>query len=296
MFPFAFFPLTDRDSEEKESDTNHSRATPPDALITSSAYSPPLSPPSSDDDRRLYQFSIRKSLEFLQDIATSPLPPASSPSSPFPSPKSLFTIDKGTGKSIRYTLRTKTKRYFYIFPWIFYLNLKKTQRNDTSFFRETMEEEYMEKVLETMNYFYGDCKEKGYIVEELLYLEDIFQGLEWEKDKEKNVITRIIQISSNLKRYRSFMNPGRGMKIKRSQSQLCDEEDEESSGKFLFHIMMFITILHSQLEGNSSNTKKSRAEIENKASGAIPSLTDPDVGVEEEEMLERSQQSELEQT
>lgn len=146
----------------------------------------------------------------------------------------------------------------------------------------------MEKVLETMNYLYGECKEKGYTGEELLYLEDIFQELEWERDKEKNVITRVIQISSNLKRFRSFMSQGRGMK--RSQSQLCDGEDEESCGKFLFDMLI---PSNSRLEGNSSNTKKSRAEIEKKASGAMSSLPDPDV---EEVLLERSQQSELEHT
>jgi hypothetical protein len=206
-----------------------------DELISFSD-SPPL-----DDDKKLYQYCVHKSLEYLRNIPSSPTPSSSGTAAfPFTSPKSLFTIEKGTGKSVRYTIRTKTKRYFYIFPWVFYLQLKKTQRNDTSFFRETMEEDYVEKVIETMNYFYRNCKEREFTKEELLYLKDIFQELEWERDKEKNLITRSIQISSSLKRYRSLMSKGGGTKRSHSEDQRFEEVKEDNRdggdgfGEFLF--------------------------------------------------------------
>jgi hypothetical protein len=194
--------------------------------FSSSSDSPTLesstnSPPPLDDDKKLYEYCIQKSLGYMRDI-----PSSFSPSlSPFTSPKSLFTIERSTGKvstTLRYTIRTKTKKYFYIFPWILYLQLKKTQRNDTSFFRETMEEDYMEKVLETMNYFYGNCQQREFTKDELVYLQEVFQELDWERDKEKNLVTRIIQISSSLKRFRSLISQCSG--AKRNLGQSYEEE------------------------------------------------------------------------
>lgn len=115
----------------------------------------------------------------------------------------FFTKEKRTGNiaTHRFTLRSNAKRLFNIFPWIVYITEKRRSLGDASLLRETIEEDYMNKIVEAMTYFY--CEARPFLHRDLKFLKGIYEQLEWEKDKDKTLFTRILTVYVSFRQYRS---------------------------------------------------------------------------------------------
>jgi hypothetical protein len=160
-----------------------------------------------DSDTILYQRCLHESLQAIQVL----VPINSESEDSLFTCESLFTLEKRAGAketenpaTTRYRSRAGSRFYFKIFPWFIYLLEKKKNLSGNYFFRETIEASSMRKIIEAMNYFFSTGL--PYQEYEIKFLSEIFKELNWEKDQEKTVFTRIIQVYQAFKAYRAVLS------------------------------------------------------------------------------------------
>lgn len=161
----------------------------------------------SDSDLELYQSCVNYSLEsffHLPSLVIHEERPISR--------EVFFTIEKRTGSlpTHRYTLRSSAKRFFNIFPWILFLIEKKGEMSARTpailhepslrLLRETIEDTYINKIVEALIYFHHHGK--PFFQSDLQYLKGLYEQMEWEKNKDKTIFTRIIPVYMSLRQHR----------------------------------------------------------------------------------------------
>jgi hypothetical protein len=161
------------------------------------------SPQESDTD--IYQRCLIESIQTIE--ALTPLESQTSLNESVFTCDSLFSIEKRSGAPVnekettRYRSRAGARFYFKMFPWFLYLLEKKKTLPGNYLFRETIEFCSMKRIVEAMNYFYWTGS--PYQQDEIKYLNLIFHELNWERDQERTVFTRIIQVYQAFRAYRT---------------------------------------------------------------------------------------------
>ena len=214
--PNQFLSQADLDLQDdlQQSSKAHPPTPPPFKRNEKSLSSPGMGLAENEDhDRAHYHQCIIYSIGILRHLQIRQLPLTQD---------DLFTIEdptpttaSGTGNvstigsqkkeskrkdSKRCQVGKKKEIHYEIFPWFLFLaNQKRDYR-----FRETIDEQTIDSLIEAMNYFWS----RSYSNEELSHLTKIFQELDGEK-KKKNIMTRIIEV------YRIFR-------------MFCDENEGQS--------------------------------------------------------------------